>query len=143
MLSSFVYTYHTVINAPIEEVWSFFETATNLSKITTFPKVVIISDPRTVDGNEIVMKLLIERLSFKWISIIQEVKNPYYFVDVGTKLPYPLIEWKHTHTFLAQKKQTLMKDTVVIRSLILSWLMKPFLRLMFSGREKALHHHFS
>ncbi|MFC0558151.1 SRPBCC family protein [Halalkalibacter alkalisediminis] len=141
-MTSFVYTYKTIINAPIDNVWSFFSSATNLSKITPFPKVEIISDPRTITGNRIKMKLGYAGFNVRWISLIEDVQEPNRFVDTAVKLPFPFVEWSHIHTFTPNGNETIMQDQVHLRSFLPSVFLKPLLNSMFKGREQAIRLHF-
>jgi len=142
MRNSINFTYTTKINAPIEEVWSFFSSATNLSKITQFPQVNIVSDPRTMEGNKIEMVLSFGWIKMKWVSLIRDVQKPNQFVDDGIKLPFPFIQWSHVHAFSQTGNTTLMEDHVVCQSVLPNFMIKPILNGMFKGREKALHTHF-
>ncbi|WP_227935028.1 SRPBCC family protein [Alkalihalobacillus deserti] len=142
-MTSFVYTYQTIINAPIEDVWSFFSSATNLSKITSFPKIEVTSDLRTMEGNKMEMKLGFAGVRMKWISLIHDVDAPTQFVDTGIKLPFPFTEWKHIHAFTSQGNQTVMDDQVRCSTVLPSFMVKPLVNNMFKGREQAIKLHFT
>ncbi|MDT8861680.1 hypothetical protein N0O92_15790 [Alkalihalobacillus sp. MEB130] len=137
-----VFTYKTRIEAPIEEVWAFFSTAENLAKITSFPKVSILSGPETRQGNLIQMQLRFVCFSLKWESLIKEVQAPHFFIDKGVKLPFPFLEWQHKHVFHVKGEYTIMEDIVEFRSVVPSYLTKPLLLSLFRGREKAIRKEF-
>ena len=142
-MNTYVYTYKTIINAPIEDVWSFFSTATNLPEITPFPKVEVISDPRTLAGNKIEMKLGYAGCYVNWISLIEDVQEPNQFVDKAINLPFPFAEWRHLHRFNSNGNATIMEDQIFVRSILPSVLLKPLLNSMFKGRERAICLYFS
>ncbi len=137
-MSLLTFSYTTIVKAPIEEVWTFFSTAENLARITSFPKVTILSNPDTRTGNEIVMKLSVAGIGVKWVSLIEEVDAPHCFVDSGLKLPFPFTEWKHEHAFVENEDETIMKDTIKCKAILPSYVTKAILENMFKGREKAI-----
>ncbi|MBP3951195.1 SRPBCC family protein [Bacillus suaedae] len=137
----YTFTYKTTIEAPIDDVWDFFSTAENLAKITSFPKIKIESDPRTMQGNEIVMSLGFSLIRMKWISLIEDVEAPLLFVDKGLVMPFPFTYWKHKHAFERYEDRpdkTLMTDSLVVEAYLPEKLIHLFLNQMFKGREKAL-----
>ncbi|OLS35967.1 hypothetical protein BTR22_13330 [Alkalihalophilus pseudofirmus] len=142
-MDTYIFTYETTVDAPIEEVWSFFHTAENLVKITSFPTITLHSDPETRKGNTIRMKMGLGPVKADWHSYIQEVKPHEYFVDVGVKLPYPLKSWRHTHSFVKREDSTVMKDLVEIQSPLPTSILRPALHGMFRGRADAVRRHFN
>ncbi len=78
-MTRLTFTYETIIEAPIDETWTFFSTADNLARMTTFPKVSIQSNPVTATGNLIKMELKVAGFSIEWHSLIEEVKPQHFF----------------------------------------------------------------
>ncbi|GAE24818.1 hypothetical protein JCM9140_770 [Halalkalibacter wakoensis JCM 9140] len=138
-----VFTYRTHIHAPIETVWNFFSTADNLAKITTFPKVTILTNPSTTKGNTILMKLNFFFLSAHWASVIEDVEAPHFFIDKGEKIPFPFKEWHHKHRFYSLGSQTVMEDIVTFKAWVPSYISKPILTNMFKEREEAIRKEFN
>ncbi|MCL7747141.1 SRPBCC family protein [Halalkalibacter alkaliphilus] len=138
----FAFTYKTVIDAPIEAVWTFFSTAENLAKITSFPRVTILSNPETVEGNTIKMKLHFAGLYVNWTSKVTYVQAPNCFIDKGVKLPFPITEWRHTHSFTENGSRTIMEDIVMFNAHLPTFVTRPILKAMFQGRELAIKHEF-
>ncbi|WP_100372515.1 SRPBCC family protein [Bacillus sp. FJAT-45037] len=141
-MDTYIFTYEAKVDASIEEVWEFFRTADNLVQITSFPEISIDSNPATTEGNTIKMKMGLGPLRVDWHSYIEEVVPYDYFVDVGVKLPWPLVQWRHTHAFSKVGETTVMKDTVEIQSPLPTAMLKPALTNMFKGRATAVHRHF-
>ncbi|KHF41790.1 SRPBCC family protein [Halalkalibacter okhensis] len=137
-MGSLVFTYRTIIDAPIEQVWAFFSTADNLAKITTFPKVTILSNPETVEGNIIHLKLQVALLSVNWTSRISKVDHLSCFLDQGEDLPFPFTEWSHLHNFTKFGAHTIMEDVVNFKAKVPSCVTRPILQVLFKGRESAI-----
>ena len=135
------FNYETKIDKEFEEVWTFFSTADNLAKITSFPKVRILSDPSTTPGNTIKMQFNFFIFRISWHSKITK-KEQTYFIDEGEKLPFPFKEWKHTHKFKEDGKLTVMTDIVEYDASVPDFFVKFILNQMFSGREKEIKKYF-
>ncbi|WP_096201150.1 SRPBCC family protein [Bacillus sp. FJAT-45350] len=135
--------YETYIDSHIDNVWDFFSTAENLAKITSFPKVRILSNPATVKGNIIEMELNFRLFKMAWSSDITEVVEKSYFIDVGKVVPFPFKEWRHVHAFEEKGNGTLMKDTVTYEAIMPGLFVQQFLKGMFSSREKEIRKYFS
>ncbi|ARK29435.1 SRPBCC family protein [Halalkalibacter krulwichiae] len=138
MSTLLVFTYKTIIDAPIEKVWSFFSDAHNLTEITGFPKVKILSNSKTIEGNVIIMELRFGLLQTNWVSVIEGVKEFERFTDRAIILPFPFREWKHEHTFKRDGNRTVMEDKVYFSSVLPSVVTRSILTQMFKGREKSI-----
>jgi ligand-binding SRPBCC domain-containing protein len=129
------FVYETTFEESLEEVWGFFETAENLVQITSFPKVKLLSDPSTREGNLIKMELQFPLLTLEWDSFISEMRRHDYFVDEGARLPFPFRTWKHTHRFYRRENLTMMEDRVELTAHVPAWMVRAFLISMFRQRE--------
>ncbi len=104
----------TLIKAPREDVFRFFEDPQNLSKITPrWMNLTIGSmEPLPIKPNfkiEYKMRWLgIGRV--KWVSVISDYLPPRYFADEQESGPYKY--WRHVHTFEEVEGGTLMRDRV-------------------------------
>ena len=121
-----IYTLHReqYLPIPIEEAWTFFSSAKNLSKITPpelgFEVLTKLNDEPIYAGMRIkytVRPLL--GIPLKWETLIKEVNAPYHFTDKQLKGPYSL--WEHTHRFVSVSGGVRMTDEVKY-SLPLGWL---------------------
>ncbi|WP_017728251.1 SRPBCC family protein [Halalkalibacterium ligniniphilum] len=130
--------YETVIDAQLDEVWGFFSTADNLVKITRLPKITLLSNPETIQGNTIKMKIGVAGVSVMWEALIEEVKAPHFFIDKAIKPPFPFTAWKHIHAFEQSGERVLMKDTVEYEATIPTFIVNKLLTKMFRDRGKAV-----
>lgn len=71
------------------------------------------------DGSEVgdLVSLELNFLLFKqnWTSEISEsstTEAEYYFVDIGTKLPFFLKKWRHKHRIIKHGDQAIIRDEV-------------------------------
>jgi ligand-binding SRPBCC domain-containing protein len=103
----------TLLDAPREEVFAFFEDPRNLAKIT--PKgmgfQIAKIDPLPVTpGFRIQYTIRVMGVPIRWITVIPVYEPPHRFVDVQEKGPYR--RWRHEHTFEERGGQTLVRDRV-------------------------------
>ncbi|MCT3728491.1 SRPBCC family protein [Elizabethkingia anophelis] len=103
------------LNCNIEEVWDFFSSPLNLSKITPQDmKFTVLSDLKNTpiyEGMEIdyfVSPVL--GIPLKWKTRITQVNYQKSFTDLQAKGPYRY--WNHYHEFIENDKGVLMKDSV-------------------------------
>ncbi len=71
------------------------------------------------DGSEVgdVVSLELNFLLFKqkWTSEISETQTTeteYYFVDIGTKLPFFLKKWRHKHRIIKEGNNSIIRDEI-------------------------------
>jgi hypothetical protein len=104
----------TLIKAPREDVFRFFEDPQNLSRITPrWMKLTIGAiDPLPIKPNfkiEYRMRWLGLGL-MKWVTVISDYQPPRYFADEQQAGPYKY--WRHVHTFDEVDGGTQMRDRV-------------------------------
>ncbi|MYY25924.1 SRPBCC family protein [Elizabethkingia anophelis] len=103
------------LNCNIEEVWDFFSSPLNLSKITPKDmKFTVLSDLKNTliyEGMEIdyLVSPVLE-IPLKWKTRITQVNYKKSFTDLQAKGPYRY--WNHYHEFIENDKGVLMKDSV-------------------------------
>ncbi len=106
----------TKVNGSLSEVWEFFSSPRNLSRITP-PDMGF--EIRTKDlPNAIQEGLNIEykvrpafKIPTKWVTEIGAVEKEHYFVDTQKHGPYR--KWEHSHVFEETEDGVLMTDHVV------------------------------
>jgi ligand-binding SRPBCC domain-containing protein len=103
----------TLIKAPLDEVFRFFEDPRNLAKIT--PKgmgfdITHIDGLPVTPGFRIEYTIRVMGVPVKWVTQIPIYEPPNRFVDIQEKGPYR--SWRHEHTFEDHDGQTLMRDRV-------------------------------
>jgi len=104
-----------LLNISIEEAWSFFSSAKNLSKITPpemkFKIISDLKDEQVYSGMEIdYIVRPVFGIPLRWKTLINQVDQPNYFTDRQLKGPYTL--WEHTHHFKMTENGLLMTDDV-------------------------------
>ncbi|MCT3719567.1 SRPBCC family protein [Elizabethkingia anophelis] len=103
------------LNCNIEEVWDFFSSPLNLSKITPQDmKFTVLSDLKNTpiyEGMEIdYLVSPVLGIPLKWKTSITQVNYQKSFTDLQAKGPYRY--WNHYHEFIENDKGVLMKDSV-------------------------------
>jgi len=108
----------------IEQAWEFFSNPGNLQLITPqYMNFKIISQLHTngiYAGQLITYKVKpVLGIPMKWVTIISQVKEHEYFIDVQQSGPYSF--WHHEHRFVANDGGTELID-IVHYKLPLGWL---------------------
>ncbi|HFK5586355.1 TPA: hypothetical protein ACGZ92_002566 [Elizabethkingia anophelis] len=103
------------LNCNIDEVWDFFSSPLNLSKITPQDmKFIVLSDLKNTpiyEGMEIdYLVSPVLGIPLKWKTMITQVNYQKSFTDLQAKGPYRY--WNHYHEFIENDKGVLMKDSV-------------------------------
>ena len=96
-----------------KDVFSFFEDAGNLEKITPGFLHFRIATPLPIEmkeGTLIDYRLRLFGMPIKWRTLIETYEPPVRFVDMQLKGPYKV--WHHTHEFEEVDEGTRMTDTV-------------------------------
>ena len=110
---TFVLERQTVIDQPIDVVFSFFSDASNLEVLTppwlNF-NILTVLPIKMKTGTQINYKLKLHGIPVKWQSDIKKWDPPNKFVDEQTKGPYT--KWVHTHEFTETPHGILIKDRV-------------------------------
>lgn len=104
------------VPAPPEKIFSFFQDAHNLEKITPPTlnfHIERVSTPEVKQGTLIDYRLKIHGVPAVWKTEIDEWQPPYKFVDNQLRGPYRL--WHHTHEFRPFCGGTLLVDRVRYR----------------------------
>ncbi|WP_010522488.1 SRPBCC family protein [Aquimarina agarivorans] len=132
---------------PIDEAWDFFSNPNNLSKI--MPKSMKF---KVIDGATLplycgqVIQYTVTPLPFfntTWLSEINYIQKPNFFVDTQLEGPYKL--WHHKHYLEAIPNGTLVTDIVhyqvpfgVLGRLLHPVIIKPKLAKIFEYRTKHI-----
>lgn len=102
----------TVIEAPLEETFTFFSKAANLGLITPAAMNFLIQGqaPAMEQGAAIDYRVRVGLLRLRWRTRIMRWEPGRRFVDRQEAGPYRL--WWHEHTFQADGDRTVMEDRV-------------------------------
>lgn len=104
------------IAAPLDEVFSFFEQAENLARITPDWLHFRIQSPTPIQmAYNTEIEYTINWLGFpvRWKTRITDYDPPFKFVDEQIDGPYTI--WIHLHTFEPNEHGVLMTDRVTYR----------------------------
>lgn len=100
------------VNAPVQRVAAFFETADNLVRITPpVPRLRIhVSETTIATGKVLPMSLDLRVVQFRWESVIESVEPGYSFTDTmrGRFIRF----WRHMHRYEDHGGQTQLTDEI-------------------------------
>jgi len=150
-MSSYTLTRETVIDKPLDEVFSFFSRPENLARITPPQMGFIIVSPPPIEmktGAVIDYTVRVMGMRLKWRTLIEDYSPPEKFVDIQIRGPYKL--WRHTHTFEEKEGRTIMRDHVdyalpfgFIGRMVHALTVKRQLKAIFDYRLKVISEIFS
>ena len=101
-----------VPSAPAD-TFDFFADAFNLEAITPPWLGFEVATPAPISmsaGTLIEYRLRLHALPLRWLTRIEAWEPGKHFVDRQLRGPYRL--WRHTHTFAAHERGTIVRDTV-------------------------------
>jgi len=140
-----------LIRKPIEEVFSFFENAGNLARITPSNLRFNILTPFPIEmkaGTLIDYTIRVLGIGVHWRTLITHYNPPHSFTDEQLKGPYAL--WHHRHEFFSSSEGTLIRDTVnyalpfgVLGSLVHAIIVKRQLWNIFDHRSSVIRSIFA
>ena len=110
------------IDAPVEDVFSFFSDPRNLESLTPTWlrfRILEVADGPVEEGARIVYRLRLVGLPVRWTTRITQWRHAAHFVDFQERGPFSL--WEHTHEFRRIGEGVLMTDRVRYRP-PLGWL---------------------
>jgi ligand-binding SRPBCC domain-containing protein len=135
-----------LINAPITEVFRFFENPENLETITPpwLGFTVLNSKPHDMRANaEFDYTITIFGLKLRWTSKITQYVPLHSFTDIQITGPYKT--WIHKHTFKEMGNQTEVKDHIeyscyggLLSPVIYQFFVKNKLTNIFNYRQKQI-----
>ena len=104
-----------MVNAPLEQVWTFFSNPKNLQRITPdYMRFQLVKCPQveTIFDGMIIEYIVrpILNVPLRWVTEITDVRPPFSFTDIQLKGPYSM--WNHFHSFESVGGQTKMLDIV-------------------------------
>lgn len=130
-----------------EEVFEFFADPCNLERLTPpWLHFDIITSPDIVieQGTLLDYRLRLRGIPLRWQSEISVWEPPLRFVDRQTKGPYSL--WVHEHTFVEDRRGTVVGDRVEYAvpggPLVQKFFVAPDLERIFAFRHRILEQIF-
>jgi ligand-binding SRPBCC domain-containing protein len=109
-------TDHFIITADIQNTWTFFSRAENLTRITPPWMHFRILTPGPLDLQQdslIDYSIRLHGLPMRWRTRIIDWTPPHQFIDLQLRGPYTL--WHHQHTFRACDEGTACTDRVIYK----------------------------
>ncbi|MFL9651353.1 hypothetical protein ACKC2P_11330 [Exiguobacterium chiriqhucha] len=121
----------------MDTLWTLLQDASLLSKLTSFPKVTLVGDGASVEGNVVQLRIGVGPVSLPWNSAIT-LAGDRAFCDQGVKLPFPFRRFSHVHRVEQVDGQAVMVDEVTFDGYVPTVLVEYFvLRPMFKARAEA------
>lgn len=105
----------THVGAKKEQVKLGFTKDLFLSLNPPFPPVKLLRFDGCKTADRVVLELNFILFKQEWVSVITEDKedtDSWYFVDVGTKLPFFLKHWQHHHGVKSSPKGAMIIDDI-------------------------------
>ena len=134
-----------------DEAWNFLASADNLSKIMPDDmhfEVQSKIEHSIYPGQLIEYKVTpLKGFTTNWVTEINHVKKPHYFVDTQLIGPYKI--WHHTHFLYPNDEGVLIEDQVryqmpfgILGELLHPIVVKPQLNKIFKAREEKMNNLF-
>ncbi|MEZ5009526.1 MAG: hypothetical protein R2753_15380 [Chitinophagales bacterium] len=140
-----------ILKAPVKgnykEVMAAFDRQLFEALKPQYGKMEIVEFTGSRKGDKVHMKF-ISPVKAEWISdIVEDDMNEdrAWFVDVGTKLPWPLATWTHRHIIekVDDKNSMIIDDiTFTCSNFILTTLLYPAIFMVFYPRKKIYQDYF-
>lgn len=132
---------------PLEDAWNFFSNPNNLGKIMPSDMAFKVAEGATLPlyEGQIIQYSVTPLPAFKttWISEINHINKPHFFVDTQLEGPYKL--WHHKHFLEATPTGTKITDVVhyqvpfgIIGRLLHPIIIKPKLDKIFEYRTQQI-----
>lgn len=132
---------------PLNEAWDFFSNPNNLGKIMPSDMAFKVIEGATLPlyEGQIIQYSVTPLPAFKttWISEINHINKPHFFVDTQLEGPYKL--WHHKHFLEATPNGTKITDVVhyqvpfgILGRLLHPLIIKPKLNKIFEYRTQQI-----
>lgn len=133
-------TIRTQVKASLDQVERGFTQDLFLSLNPPFPPVKLLNFDGCKTGDKVVLELNFILFKQQWVSDITEDfrdESSWYFVDVGTKLPFFLKKWQHHHGVKKTDAGSMIIDDITFSTgtILSDLLMYPFLYGQFLYRK--------
>lgn len=130
------------------QIYSLFNEALFKALAPPFPKMQVLKFDGCRKGDEVQVKLHFGLFAQRWDSIITESgsdEQKSFFIDEGTRLPFFLKSWKHTHIIRQAGEDVIIEDNIDLKwsSPIWATLIFPGLYLSFLYRKPIYRKYFS
>ena len=145
VLNMHVFQKSILVPADLNDVFHFFNTPKNLSKLMPayFNFQLLTPDPIVMKESAVFdYKLRLLGVPMRWSSMIVDYEKPHRFVDIQLKGPHSY--WHHEHRFESVDGGTLITDTIhyefpLFSSLANLLIGKPMNEILFRHRESKIN----
>lgn len=138
------FKYSSLIDAPVEVVWSFHERSDVLDLLT--PPWQPIQVVRREGGLEVGaisdVRIFVGPIPLRWLAVHTEYNQYHLFTDEQREGPFEC--WKHRHQFTAENHKTLLTDDIdfslpggFLSDFFASWLIMMQLDQIFRYRHEV------
>lgn len=138
------FRYSSLINAPVEQVWQFYERPDILQLLTPpwQPVTVVRREGGLGVGAISEFRLSLAGIPVHWVATHIECETNRFFVDRQTD--GPMESWVHRHEFVSENGQTRLTDAIAfeipggwLAESILGWWVDARLTDMFRYRHQV------
>lgn len=131
-------TIKTPVKAPVEVIKNGFNEDLFKALKPPFVPMKVLQFDGCEKGDKVHVQLA---PGLHWISLIEEHfqdEGQWYFIDVGTTMPFPLKEWRHIHKVIKTESGSIIIDDINFScgSSITDKIMRPIIKQQFLGRPE-------
>lgn len=131
---------NTQVRRSLGEVKDGFTDQLFLSLNPPFPPVKLLEFGGCQKGNRVALELNFIIFKQMWVSDIiedKESESEWYFIDVGTQLPFFLKSWTHIHKVKSSNGGSIISDNITFSTgfILTDLLMYPLLFTQFIYRK--------
>lgn len=131
------------IPGQVDSVFAQFDQKLFEALSPPFPPVRVLR----FDGCEVGHEIHLSMPVGDWVSVITErvvAPTEAYFVDEGTKLPFPFVYWRHRHIVRSTQVGVLIIDDIEYKtkSSLTDILIRPVLKQLFKARHPVYRRYF-
>ena len=138
------FEFSSLINAPVERVWQFYERKDILELLTPpwQPVTIVRREGGLGVGAVSEFRIMLLVIPVRWVARHTECEENHFFVDVQAS--GPMKSWEHRHEFKPENGQTRLTDSISyeipggqLSESILGWWVNSRLREMFRYRHQV------
>ena len=135
------FTVVTPVSGIPVEIFQKFQRPLLEALVPPWAKITIHRFDGSVKGDKIELNVkLLGLIDQAWENLVTEnfeSDRECFFVDEGTKMPFPVTFWKHKHRIIGLKSGSEIRDEIEFHcnSIFLEWIMFPVVWIQFVWRK--------